>query len=194
MSPRLICICGPNGAGKSTYTRSVATKENMLVIDPDKLSADGLSPIAAGKAAARMAKMLIQEGVSFARESTLTSHFDFTLMKEAKQHGYIVELVYISLDSPQRALARVAARVARGGHDVPQEDILRRYHRSLHNLPKAVCLADRVTLLDNSTQKYQALPIDNLPVMDKIQESLAALGIKEEDVIDAIAWVRNKKR
>ena len=39
MQPRLICICGPNGAGKSTYTRTVATMENLLVIDPDKLAA-----------------------------------------------------------------------------------------------------------------------------------------------------------
>ena len=53
MQPRLICIFGPNGAGKSTYTRTIATMENLLVIDPDKLAADGLSPIAAGKAAAK---------------------------------------------------------------------------------------------------------------------------------------------
>lgn len=49
--PRLLCICGPNGAGKSTFTRTVALRENLLVIDPDKLAADGLSPMAAGKAA-----------------------------------------------------------------------------------------------------------------------------------------------
>ena len=41
--PRLLCICGPNGAGKSTFTRTVALRENLLVIDPDKLAADGLS-------------------------------------------------------------------------------------------------------------------------------------------------------
>lgn len=88
MQPRLICICGPNGAGKSTYTRTVATMENLLVIDPDKLAADGLSPIAAGKAAAKMARLFLENGVSFARESTLTSHFDFILMSEAKKKGY----------------------------------------------------------------------------------------------------------
>lgn len=193
MPPRLICVCGPNGAGKSTYTRSVATNENMLVIDPDKLSADGLSPIAAGKAAARMAKMFLREGVSFARESTLTSHFDFTLMEEAKQHGYVVELVYITLDSPQRALARVAARVARGGHGVPQEDVLRRYQRSLCNLPKAILLADHVKLLDNSTQEYRKLPLEESSVADLIREKLAALGVTEQDVVDAIAWARKQK-
>ena len=86
--PRLLCICGPNGAGKSTFTRTVALRENLLVIDPDKLAADGLTPMAAGKAAVRMARVFLQEGVSFARESTLTAHFDFTLMAEARQRGY----------------------------------------------------------------------------------------------------------
>lgn len=119
--PKLLCICGPNGAGKSTFSRALAIRENLLVIDPDKLAAEGLSPVAAGKAAARMARLFLQEGVSFARESTLTSHFDFVLMDEARQHGYEVELVYIRLASSALALERVAARVARGGHDVPPQ-------------------------------------------------------------------------
>lgn len=152
--PKLLCICGPNGAGKSTFSRALAIRENLLVIDPDKLAAEGLSPIAAGKAAARMARLFLQEGVSFARESTLTSHFDFVLMDEAKQRGYEVELVYIRLASSALALERIAARVARGGHDVPPQDVIRRFSRSLENLPKAVNLADRVTILDNSSGKY----------------------------------------
>lgn len=152
--PRLLCICGPNGAGKSTFTRTVALRDSLLVIDPDKLAAEGLSPLAAGKAAARMARLFLQEGISFARESTLTAHFDFTLMVEARQRGYQVELVYIRLSSPALALQRVAARAARGGHDVPVQDVLRRYDRSLANLPRAIQLADKVTILDNSSGNY----------------------------------------
>ncbi len=152
--PKLLCICGPNGAGKSTFSRAISMQGNVLVIDPDKLAAEGLSPIAAGKAAARMARLFLEEGVSFARESTLTSQFDFTLMEEAKRRGYEVELVYIRLASVALALERVAARVARGGHDVPPQDVVRRFSRSLENLPKAVSLADKVTILDNSSGNY----------------------------------------
>ena len=152
--PKLLCICGPNGAGKSTFSRAISMQGNVLVIDPDKLAAEGLSPIAAGKAAARMARLFLQAGVSFARESTLTSQFDFTLMEEAKRRGYEVELVYIRLASVALALERVAARVARGGHDVPPQDVVRRFSRSLKNLPKAVSLADKVTILDNSSGNY----------------------------------------
>ena len=162
MQPRLICICGPNGAGKSTYTRTIATMENLLVIDPDKLAADGLSPIAAGKAAAKMARLFLENGVSFARESTLTSHFDFTLMSEAKKKGYsisysvslIIYFIFLRL-----AWARVASRAARGGHSVPYEDVIRRFVRSLENLPKAIALADKATILDNSTQGYRLIQV-----------------------------------
>lgn len=157
MQPRLIFISGPNGAGKSTYTRTVAMTENVLVIDPDKLAEDGLSPIAAGKAAAKMARLFLETGVSFIRESTLTSHFDFSLMKEAKRRGYQLELIYIGLDSPELACARVASRAARGGHWVPCEDVIRRYSRSLENLPRAIELADKVIILDNSAQEYQVV-------------------------------------
>ena len=159
MQPRLICICGPNGAGKSTYTRTVATMENLLVIDPDKLAADGLFPIAAGKATAKMARLFLENGVSFARESTLTSHFDFILMSEAKKKGYSIELVYIGLESSDLAWARVASRAARGGHSVPYEDVIRRFARSLENLPKAIALADKATILDNSTQGYRLIQV-----------------------------------
>ena len=159
MQPRLICICGPNGAGKSTYTRTIATMENLLVIDPDKLAADGLSPVAAGKAAVKMARLFLENGVSFARESTLTSHFDFTLMSEAKKKGYSIELVYIGLESSDLAWARVASWAARGGHSVPYEDVIRRFTRSLENLPKAIALADKATILDNSTQGYRLIQV-----------------------------------
>ncbi len=155
--PKLLCICGPNGAGKSTFSRTIAMRENLLVIDPDKLAAEGLSPIAAGKAAARMARLFLEEGVSFARESTLTAKFDFTLMEEAKQRGYDVELVYIRLASEELALKRVAARASRGGHSVPPQDVVRRFKRSLENLPKAMALADKVTILDNSFCNYRKI-------------------------------------
>lgn len=157
MNPRLLCVCGPNGAGKSTFTRALALRANIIVIDPDKLAAEGLSPIAAGKAAVRLTRHILAEGVSFARESTLTARFDFSLMEEARAHGYRIELVYIRLASPELALHRVAARVRRGGHDVPEQDVLRRYERSLANLPRAESLADVVTILDNSHGLYRRI-------------------------------------
>ena len=78
-------------------------------------------------------------------------------MEEAKQRGYKVELVYIRLASEVLALKRVAARVSRGGHSVPPQDVIRRFKRSLENLPKAIALADKVTILDNSFCNYKKI-------------------------------------
>lgn len=124
------------------------------MIDPDQLARDGLTPLQAGKAAANMTRNLLRQGVSFIRESTLTSKFDFRVMREAKMQGYWLELIYIQLASVNLAIQRVRERHERGGHDVAECDIVRRYQRSLDNLPEAIKLADMTTLLDNSLHVY----------------------------------------
>ena len=57
-------------------------------------------------------------------------------MRQAQAHGFIVRLVYVCLDNPERSIQRVRERVAQGGNDVPDADIRRRYNRSLLNLPR----------------------------------------------------------
>lgn len=152
--PDLYMICGPNGAGKSTWSKGIAIRHNVVCIDTDALAAGGLSPIAAGKVAAEMARTMIANGVSFARESTLTAKFDFQIMQMAKEAGYAIHLTYIRLATPEIAISRVYSRVQQGGHDVPEADIRRRYRRSLENLPGALALVDDYLVLDNSEDGY----------------------------------------
>ncbi len=150
-------ICGPNGAGKSTWSRGIATRHNVVCIDTDALAAGGLSSIAAGKVAAEMARTLIANGVSFARESTLTAKFDFQIMQIAREAGYAIHLTYIRLETPELAISRVRSRVQHGGHDVPEADIRRRYRRSLENLPRALESVDDYVILDNSEEGYRIM-------------------------------------
>jgi predicted ABC-type ATPase len=58
-------------------------------------------------------------------------------MHQAKSRDWLAVLMYIGIDNPNMNVLRVADRVKLGGHDVPREDILRRYDRSLANLNKA---------------------------------------------------------
>jgi len=155
--PDLYMICGPNGAGKSTWSKGIATRHNVVCIDTDALSAGGLSPIAAGKVAAEMARTMIASRISFARESTLTAKFDFQIMQMAREAGYAIHLTYIRLETPELAISRVRSRVQQGGHDVPEADIRRRYRRSLENLPRALASADEYVLLDNSEDGYRLI-------------------------------------
>lgn len=152
--PDLYMICGPNGAGKSTWSRGISTRQNIVCIDTDALAAGGLSSIAAGKAAAEMARTMIGEKISFARESTLTANFDFQIMQLARDAGYTIHLTYIHLKTPELAISRVLSRVQHGGHDVPEIDIRRRYQRSLENLPRALEMVDDYAMLDNSGYGY----------------------------------------
>ena len=178
--PELIMVCGPNGSGKSTFTRSLVMSQNLICIDPDALAANGLSPLAAGKAAASMAKLMLEQGVSFVRESTLTSHFDFRIMEEAKSRGYSVRLIYIFLSSLELALSRVQSRVKKGGHDGSPTDIARRFLRSIDNLPKALALADSYTVIDNSKEAYSV-------IADSQEENSSQNGLLASSLLRAAA-------
>ena len=69
---------------------------------------------------------------------------------EAIECGFFVRLVYICVDGPERSIQRVRERVARGGHDVPDRDVRRRYVRSLANAEKIVRIVQQALVLDNS--------------------------------------------
>src|SRR3954466_8686254 len=78
-------------------------------------------------------------------------------MSEARGAGYEIDLTFLCLENPTLNELRVAARVALGGHNVPTQDIHRRYARGLRHLPAALTLADSARLVDNSTESAPRL-------------------------------------
>jgi predicted ABC-type ATPase len=52
-------------------------------------------------------------------------------MREAKTAGYGTAIVYVAPGNPDLHIERVRLGVSRGGHDIPDRDIRRRYARSL---------------------------------------------------------------
>ena len=83
-------------------------------------------------------------------ETTFSGSRNAATMREAQRSGFLVELVYVGVDTPELSIERVRQRVAWGGHDVPDEDVRRRYFRSLANLASAFPIVDRVIVYDNS--------------------------------------------
>lgn len=153
-------VAGPNGSGKSTLTEAGLFGATE-VIDPDAI-ARGLAPddpssvaISAGKEALNRQSAALDEGRSFVVETTLAGNGPLRLMDEAAANGFDVELHYIRIEDPRVNIERVEDRVARGGHDVPPEDIVRRYDRSHDNLPAAIAKADRATLYDNGGDRLE---------------------------------------
>lgn len=87
---------------------------------------------------------------SFVYETTLSSNQSIAVMRAAKQAGYEVGLVFVTLNSADLNVERVAWRVARGGHDIPEHVVRRRYGSTLRRLPEAIGLSDGSMIFDNS--------------------------------------------
>ncbi len=102
----------------------------------------------------------LRKSESFAIETTLAGKSYLRMMLEARLSGFEVVLVYIGTDKVEINLARIRNRVLAGGHDVPEEDVRRRYRRSFENLPIAISRADHTILFDNSTEEgYRLIAI-----------------------------------
>jgi predicted ABC-type ATPase len=142
MVKKLIVMGGPNGAGKTTAAEMLVPQlEDMReFVNADKIAA-GLSPynaeaqaVAAGRLMLKRITYLLQKEESFIFESTLATKGFVKTLKQAKAQNYLCSLIYMWLPDVETAKARVAQRVKNGGHNIPDTDIERRYHRSLDNL------------------------------------------------------------
>lgn len=157
--PTLTVIAGPNGSGKSTFTRTTHTDSQAPIIDPDAIAReiDPVAPeqaaVAAGREALKRQAAYIKRGLSFIVETTLAGNGPLRQMEQARQHGFDVRLIFIATDNARINIDRIVGRVARGGHFVPDEDVQRRYARSLQNLTRAIELVDHATIIDNTLEQ-----------------------------------------
>lgn len=156
---KIIIIAGPNGAGKTTFAREFLPHEaNCPVFVNADLIASGLSPFApehvvfqAGRLMLEEMERHVQARRSFAFETTLSGRAYLQHIRKWKAAGYRVELIFLQLQSADEAVARVAQRVAQGGHDIPEEVVRRRFEVGLHNFSRYYAPAvDMWALYDNS--------------------------------------------
>jgi predicted ABC-type ATPase len=157
---RAIIIAGPNGAGKTTFARQFLPREGACFrfVNADEMAA-GLSPFAPESAAVKAGKLMLGEirehvraGESFAVETTLAGRRCAKAIPRWQANGYGVKLVFLQLPSVELAVARVAARVAEGGHNVPEAAVRRRYEqgwRLFNDLYKS--MVDAWALYDSSS-------------------------------------------
>jgi predicted ABC-type ATPase len=134
-------IAGPNGAGKTTFALEYLPNEGACAnfVNAD-LIAHGLSPfdpdraaLAAGRIMLRQIDGCVRRRESFAFESTLSGRAYAHKIKAWKRLGYSITIYYLKLPHVEMAIERVRLRVAHGGHNVPEDDIRRRFDRSWLN-------------------------------------------------------------
>ncbi len=110
--------------------------------------------VAEGAAAADALRMAYLEARrSFVTETVFSDPAGAKLqfLRDAMAAGYEVTLLFIGLAGVALSEARVAHRVAGGGHDVPTEKLARRYAQSLANLAQAMRFVPVVHLFGNSS-------------------------------------------
>lgn len=145
-------IGGVNGAGKSSLTGALKAERNDLgvIIDVDKIAVSlGGKALEAGKAAIRKIDDCIGRGVSFTQETTLSGIRTENTVRKAKESGYYIRLYYVGLNSAEESVKRIQNRVAKGGHDIPDADVFRRFSGRFDSLIRVLPYCDEVVLFDN---------------------------------------------
>ena len=157
--PTATLIAGPNGAGKTTFAQDYlpSERDGVRFLNADLIAA-GLSPFDPDRAALRAGRLLlslIEEAVerreSFTVETTLSGQGYVRSIADWQSRGYHVLLIFLSLPDVESAIARVAARVNQGGHNIPVPTIRRRYEKGWHNFEhRYKQIVDEWILADNS--------------------------------------------
>jgi predicted ABC-type ATPase len=156
--PNLYIIAGCNGAGKTTASFTILPEILKVreFVNADSIAA-GLSPFnvesvafEAGRIMLKRIQQLMEEKEDFAFETTLSTRSYASSIKKAKTKGYKISLLYFWLISPDFAKQRVAKRVSKGGHNIPDEVVGRRYYRGISNLLNLYTpIVDNWTVIDN---------------------------------------------
>jgi predicted ABC-type ATPase len=164
--PVVLVVAGPNGADKTTCAEGVLGESLRLFhfVNADMI-AKGLSAFTPQSVAMQAGRLMIQrlEELSsrredFTFETTLAGRTHVRRLHDLKQVGYRIDLLYISLPQADLCVERVAIRVSQGGHNIPESDIRRRFHRSLKNLFNFhMPLADSWKIYDNSGGSFRLI-------------------------------------
>jgi predicted ABC-type ATPase len=163
--PDIYIIAGCNGAGKTTaaYNLLPGVFTTVEFVNADEI-ARGLSPFnptgvafQAGRIMLERISQLIDESKSFAFETTLSGLAYLKLIRNAKQKGYNITLLFVYLNSFALAKERVAIRVSKGGHSIPEDVIERRYAKGLLNFSMYKTVTDSWYIYDNSGSGYDLI-------------------------------------
>ena len=145
-------IGGVNGTGKSSLTGVLKTQTTDLgvIIDVDRITAEaGVSAIKGGRIALERIDDCLAKNISFTQETTLSGHKTEDTAARARAQGYHVRLYYVGLDTPEECLARIANRVRRGGHNISENDVQRRFAGRWEAVEKVLPYCDEATFFDN---------------------------------------------
>lgn len=177
MNKEIVIIAGANGVGKTTFARAFLREYDYEFLNADEiaksLSAENPAEkkISAGKIFFQKLNNAVENHKSLLIESTLSGIYLRKLFEDWQKRTYQIRIIFIFVSSPETAIARIAGRVAKGGHFVPDEDVRRRFERGKKNFWKIYRnMATRWTLVYNSERDFREIAFgekDEYLVVDK---------------------------
>ncbi len=158
--PVIVAVAGSNGAGKTTFFNTQLADTGLRFINADEIALElGVDAYEAAKLADSLRRALVARKESFAFETVFSDPVGEKVgfLKEAKEQGYQVALIFIRIADVETSKQRVSMRVMKGGHDVPDEKLEQRFERTLANLRRAIDSLPLVVVFDNSdmSRPYQ---------------------------------------
>lgn len=196
--PSIYVIAGVNGAGKSSLAGETFLQSDAYYYNPDEAARKFLAAnttltkteanSAAWHEGVRLLRRAIDERLDFAFETTLGANTIPRLLKKAANTGFEIYVWYVGLESPELHIARVRSRVSRGGHDISEEDIRRRYKHSRLNLIELLPVLRALRILDNSAEADPAGGQTPKPILVLYMERRKILGPK--DLTHTPAWAK----
>jgi predicted ABC-type ATPase len=191
-------LAGTNGAGKSSVGGAAIRERGADYFNPDeatrriRLANPRISEREANSAAWQEGKRLLEEAIAkrstFAIETTLGGDTITGLLLRALAEGIEARIWYVGLATPELHIARVRARVARGGHDIPETTIRQRFEHSRINLIRLLAQLTELRLFDNSTDADPAAGAAPAPllVLHIVEGKIAAMC----DLANVPAWAK----
>ena len=177
-------IGGVNGVGKSSLSGVLSAESSELgvIIDTDKITAEnGGDRIKGGKIAIERINNCLEKGINFTQETTLSGVRTLKTIQKARELNYFIRLYYVGISSSAESISRIANRVSKGGHNIPPEDVKRRYAKRFDDLIKILPYCNEAVFFDNENGFIEKAEYRNGTLItkgEKIPEWIKELGEK----------------
>jgi predicted ABC-type ATPase len=149
--PEIVVFAGPNGSGKSTFTEVLRPLMDYINADEIKKNLK-CNDREAAEIAEKQREDHLANKENFCFETVMSTDRNLKLLQRAKEAGYFIRCYYVLTVDPMINIYRVKARVAAGGHSVPEEKISTRFYRAMDLVADVVRVCDICHIYDNSEE------------------------------------------